>query len=108
MTILGQEGLKPNALSNSILPLTYPRSQFGHSFMPSLASYPNDTKMPQKLTLRVGNAIMKSYRFHVPKYNFPFRLRPVALTIFVAHVLLVCAGLTFQYAISGFWHLRVP
>lgn len=26
----------------------------------------------------------------------------------VDHVLLVCAGLISQYAISGFWHLRVP
>lgn len=63
--------------------------------MPSLASYPNDTKMPQKLTLRVGNAIMKSYRFHVPKYNFPFRLRPWFLA-FTCAAMVILALLGFR------------
>ncbi|KAF5351688.1 hypothetical protein D9756_007606 [Leucocoprinus leucothites] len=62
--------------------------------MPSLGSYPNDTKRPRKLSSRVGNAIMKSYRFNVPKFELPFRLRPWFL-VFTCAIMVVLAFLGF-------------
>ncbi|KXN90995.1 hypothetical protein AN958_03062 [Leucoagaricus sp. SymC.cos] len=48
----------------------------------------------KKLSSRVGNAIMKSYRFRVPVYDLPLRLRPWFL-VFTCAVMVLLAFLGF-------------
>lgn len=56
--------------------------------------YPHASKAPKKVINRVGKAIMKSYRFHIPKYDLPLRLRPWFL-VFTCTVMIILAFLGF-------------